>query len=178
MGLIKSISHIELSSIRLSSELSIKNYATIKSSGLMSIKVFKMVVEAVKYFTAQKTQGSITLSGLGNSELNPEQSEMISYIKTIISNLDIKIKTNFKYDIIIDPIQWINQGTPEAKYNSGPCPSIFNGEVFIAYNGDIHNCFLDTIGNSVKVNIMRDDITKYKIEPFDLCKKCFYEAVI
>lgn len=198
MGIIQSIRNIELSSIRGSFDMSAIR-ASKDSGGLMSMKTFEKAVELVKYFTDQETQGELTLSGLGESLLNPDCSKMIDYAKKTIAaitmdiNTDIKLATKettdslkaagvtevksdgYKHSILFDPVKWALESNFNIRYNDGPCPWICNGEVMIAWNGDMHNCFLDAKGESVKANILKDNIIKYKTEPFSLCDRCCYE---
>lgn len=200
MGIIQSIRNIELSSIR-----GTFNIADIRASkdsgGLMPMETFEKAVDLVKYFTDQETQGELTLSGLGESLLNQDCSKMIDYAKKTITsismdiNTDIKLATKetvdslkavgisevknegYKHSILFDPVKWALESNFNIRYNDGPCPWISNGEVMIAWNGDVRNCFLDAKGESVKVNIMKDDITKYDVGHFGLCDRCCYEKV-
>jgi len=75
----------------------------------------------------------------------------------------------------VDPITRPNTWAGQVDWFESPvnylCPWLDKGQVMIYSDGDVTTCCLDAAKKGMVGNIF-DDITQFRLEPFELCHKC------
>jgi len=74
-------------------------------------------------------------------------------------------------DPVTRPNNWAGQVDWFDSPVTYPCPWLHQGQVMVYSDGDVTTCCLDAAKKGMVGNIF-DDITKFSLEPYELCHKC------
>lgn len=82
------------------------------------------------------------------------------------------IKSSVTYDFVVVPNNWAGQVKWFKSEVNYICPWLANGQLYIAWNGDIYQCCFDAKATNVLGNIFDNEPNDIEIKPYELCKKC------
>lgn len=84
----------------------------------------------------------------------------------------LKIEFRVTYDFTLLPNNWAGQVDWYESEVTYPCPWLYRGQLYAAWNGDILQCCFDAKASNVLGSIMKHTPDEIIVKPFDLCKKC------
>lgn len=113
------------------------------------------------------------LAGISTINVTGHNPRMTMEAIKAIKKADIPVFSN--QDFATAPNNWggLVEWTPTVDYTLR-CNWLFEGQVFIMWDGRITRCCLDAKGDGVYTNVDAD-IRGFEITPFSLCKNCHHE---